>query len=273
MEPGETARAALDREMQEELGITPTRAEPWLVRTFSYPHARVQIRFFRVLRWDGRLQPREGQHLSWQAPGPSPLQPMLPANAPILRAMALPARYGITAAGLVGETEALRGVAQALRAGVRLIQVREKDFSPARLRQFAVQVADLAHAAGARGLLNGDPEVALACQLDGVHLDARRLMACVARPPGTLVAASCHDARELDHAEALGFDFAVWGPVLVTASHPGVEARGWAALAEVVADRAMPVYAIGGMQPVHLAVAREHGAQGIAAIRGLMLAD
>ena len=272
VEAGETARMAMDREMQEELGITPTRAEPWLVRTFSYPHARVQIRFFRVLRWDGRPQPREGQHLSWQAAGPSPLTPMLPANAPILRAMALPGRYGITAGGLVGEAQALQGVVHALRAGVRLIQVREKDFSPARLRQFAVQVCALAHAAGARVLVNSDAETALACGADGVHLESRRLREAHVRPPLPLVAASCHDAAELDHAELLGLDFAVWGPVAATPSHPGLPGRGWSAFAAAVAERVLPVYAIGGLGSDDLQTAREHGAQGIAAIRGLMVA-
>jgi 8-oxo-dGTP diphosphatase len=272
IEPGEQARAALDRELEEELGVRPTRAEPWLVREFSYPHARVRIRFFRVTRWDGKPHPREGQQLCWHPPGPPVLEPMLPANGPILRALALPDRYGITAAGRVGEPHALLGVRSALQQGVRLIQVREKDFSPARLRQFVAQVLELARPAGARVLVNSDPDTAAACGADGVHLEARRLMALRARPALGLCAASCHLAAELDQAEALGLDFAVWGPVQATPSHPGEPGRGWAAFAAAVLGRQLPVYAIGGLREQDLPQAREHGAQGIAAIGGLMIA-
>jgi 8-oxo-dGTP diphosphatase len=272
VEPGEQARAALDRELHEELGIHPSRADAWLVREFSYPHARVRIRFFRVTRWDGEPQPREGQQLAWHPPGPARLTPMLPANGPILRALALPDRYAITGAGLVGEAEALLGVQLALRQGVRLFQVREKDFSPARLRQFAGQVLELAHAQGARVLINADPDTARACGADGVHLDAQRLLRLAVRPAGlALCAASCHDSVELDHAGALGLDFAVWGPVRATATHPGLAGQGWAACADALAGRALPIYAIGGLGPLDLPIAREHGAQGIAAIRGLTL--
>ena len=270
IEPGESPRAALDRELEEELGIRPTRAEPWLVREYSYPHARVRIRFFRITRWDGHPQGREGQELRWHPPGPAAFTPMLPANGPILRGLALPGRYGITAAGRLGEPHALLGVRHALNQGVRLIQVREKDFSPARLRQFAVQVVDVAQAAGARVLINADPDVAAACGADGVHLDARRLAATGERPPFALVGASCHERAELEHAEALGLDFAVWGPVQETPSHPGHRGRGWAAFAAAIEGLELPVYAIGGLAASDLALAREHGAQGIAAIGSLM---
>jgi 8-oxo-dGTP diphosphatase len=273
IEAGESARAALDRELEEELGIRPTRAESWLVREFSYPHARVRIRFFRVTRWEGRPHAREGQSLHWHPPGPPILVPMLPANGPVFRALAWPDRYGITAAGRIGEARALLGVERALRAGVRLIQVREKDFSPARLRQFACQVVALAHDAGARVLVNADPDTAAACSADGVHLDSRRLMAGRMRPALPIVAASCHSADELEHAEALGLDFVVWGPVLASASHPGAAGRGWPAFAAAVQGRNIPIYAIGGMHEDALPLAREHGAQGIAAIDGLMIAD
>ena len=273
VEAGETARAALERELDEELGIHVTRAEPWLVREFSYPHARVRIRFFRVTRWDGQPRPREGQQFAWQEAGATAVTPMLPANGPVLRALALPDLYGITAAGLVGEAQALQGVQQALQRGVRLIQVREKDFSPARLRQFAVLVIAMAHSQRARVLINSDPATARDCGADGVHLDARRLMSLHERPDLPLCAASCHDAAELEQAARLGLDFALWGPVQATASHPDQPARGWPAMAAALRGRDLPVYAIGGLTLVDLAQAREHGAQGIAAIRGLMLPD
>ena len=70
-------------------------------------------------------------------------------------------------------------------------------------------------------------------------------------------------------AQALGCDAAVLGPVLPTASHPGQPGIGWEAFAALREDVALPIYAIGGLQRDDVAIARRHGAQGIAAIRGL----
>ena len=45
VEPGETVRQALIRELQEELGITVTECAPWLTRQFTYPHATMRLNF------------------------------------------------------------------------------------------------------------------------------------------------------------------------------------------------------------------------------------
>ncbi|MDP2806206.1 MAG: NUDIX domain-containing protein, partial [Gallionellaceae bacterium] len=68
IEMGETARDALVRELREELGIEVVTAYPWLTRVFTYPHATVQLNFFRVTEWRGELHPHEGQQFSWQLP-------------------------------------------------------------------------------------------------------------------------------------------------------------------------------------------------------------
>ena len=69
LEPGETPRAALDRELAEELGLAVRRAAPWLVQHFRYPHAHVELHFFRVFEWDGEPVGHDGQAFAWQTPG------------------------------------------------------------------------------------------------------------------------------------------------------------------------------------------------------------
>lgn len=92
VEAGETELAALQREMMEELGIRIRRARPWLTRIHRYEHAEVHLRFWRVAAadWDGEPSAREGQQFSWQHINSIPNLPMLPANAPIFRALAVP---------------------------------------------------------------------------------------------------------------------------------------------------------------------------------------
>lgn len=79
IEPGESAQAALVRELQEELGVHVTRATAWLTQQHVYPHAFVELRFFRVTDWQGDVRPQEGQQVTWQIPGAYTVNPMLPA--------------------------------------------------------------------------------------------------------------------------------------------------------------------------------------------------
>jgi 8-oxo-dGTP diphosphatase len=268
IERGEAPAAALRRELSEELGIDVTRAWPWLTRDYDYAHAAVRLRFFRVVEWSGELHGRENQRFAWQFPGAISVDPLLPANTPILRALKLPSVYGITNAGELGEREFLARLERALAAGLKLVQVREKNMTPDALARFAAQVVKLAHAAGARVLVNADAELASRAGADGVHLTSARLASLDGRPAVDLVGASCHDAGELARAHVLGADFAVLGPVRPTPSHPGAAGIGWSALAELLKDCPLPVYALGGLAAADLHEAYRCGAHGISMMRG-----
>ncbi|HHW4683536.1 MAG TPA: thiamine phosphate synthase, partial [Xylella sp.] len=74
---------------------------------------------------------------------------------------------------------------------------------------------------------------------------------------------------ELRHAQRIGCDFAVLGPVLPTDSHPGAMTLGWEGFERLREQVALPIYAIGGMRSDQVEEARRHGAQGITAMRGL----
>ena len=90
------------------------------------------------------------------------------------------------------------------------------------------------------------------------------------RPAGFhRLAASCHNAADLQQAQRIGADFAVLSPVLPTQSHPEATLLGWQSFAEQVAAATIPVYALGGMTMNQLPQAWQSGAQGIAGIRGL----
>jgi 8-oxo-dGTP diphosphatase len=94
IEIGETAEHALSRELGEELGIKPTVTQPWIIRTYDYPATHdalaktVKLHFYFVIAWIGEIRPKEGQTLSWQNPQNITVSPILPANAPIMKALA-----------------------------------------------------------------------------------------------------------------------------------------------------------------------------------------
>lgn len=93
IEAGESDLDALVRELHEELGIRVTRANAWLTQRHVYPHAHVELRFFRVTAWEGGVQPQEGQQTAWQTPGAYTVLPMLPAlladDSEVLRGLLL----------------------------------------------------------------------------------------------------------------------------------------------------------------------------------------
>jgi 8-oxo-dGTP diphosphatase len=268
-ESGESLAAALLRELREELGIEVVRAYPWIVEDYVYPHAHVRLHFFRVLDWHGEPHPHEGQQLAWAAIGELNVAPLLPANGPVLRALALPPVLAITNAAELGIPGALGRVEQALARGVRLVMVREKQMLRAHYQAFAVEVVALCRRFGAQAVVNSDGQVAQASAADGLHLPSALLMAARTRPPFALCGASCHDKDELRRAAELDLDYVVLGPVLPTASHPHAPGMGWETFADLIRTYRLPVYALGGMRQAHLEQAWETGAHGIALMRAL----
>ena len=267
LEAGETPEHALKRELHEELGITVQQAYPWITRTFTYPHATVRLNFFRVTAWSGELHPHEGQQFAWQQFPDISVAPLLPANAPVLRALSLPPLYAISNVAELGEETFLARLQQQLQVGLRLVQLREKQLSREQLRVLAQRMQPLLQAAGAKLLLNADIALAQDIGADGVQLNAAQLANLTRRPELPWCGASCHSREELLRTEALGCDFALLSPVLPTPSHPGAPHLGWEKFQSMAAGLSLPVYALGGLTTADMETAWRHGAHGIALLR------
>ena len=268
LEPGEAPAEALARELHEELGVDIEHPAPWITRVYTYPHGTVRLHFFRVRRWYGEPHGREGQAFSWQRVGSPAVAPMLPANAPVFRALALPVEYAISNAAAVGAAAFLAALRRRLAAGLRLVQLREKTMPRERLARLAREVAGLVREAGGTLLVNADEALAGEAGARGIHLTSAQLAAATARPGFDLVGASIHRADELRKAEALELDFAVLGPVAATPTHAAAATLGWAGFERIARDAAIPVFAIGGLVRGDLERAWAHGAHGVAMIRG-----
>jgi len=268
IEPGEPVREALRREIREELGIEIERAYPWITRVFVYPHAKVRLHFYRVYAWRGEPRAVEHQAIAWQRPDAIELDPLLPANGPVIRSLMLPSEYAITRAGEIGLEPFLSRLEARLRGGLKLVQVREKILAPRTAAEFAQRVVALAHAHGAKVLVNSDSALAREIGADGVHLTAEQLRGALTRPDLPWCGASCHSSEELRRAEALGVDLVVLGTVHATPSHPDAVPLGWEGFREIAKDAAVPVYALGGIVPSDLERALSCGAHGIAMVRG-----
>lgn len=270
LEPGENAQAALVRELEEELGLSVQRADPWIVREHQYEHAHVRLHFFRVRAWQGEVRDHVHSALEWQRADALSVSPMLPANAPVLRALALPMHLAITSphtestSDTIGKIDALAQHWQA-QPHKPMVMLRKPEMSDAEFAQYAYATVPRIHQHQLQCVVHG--RIALAEQLQcGVHLSSRQLMQTTTRPNTTIVGASCHNAQELQHAAQLGMDYAVLGAVLSTPTHPNDLGMGWEKFAQLVQGLPMPVFAIGGTGPANIDRAWQAGAHGVAGI-------
>ncbi|HSC80468.1 MAG TPA: Nudix family hydrolase [Chitinolyticbacter sp.] len=273
LEAGETAHAALVRELHEEMGITVTAATPWIVQTFSYPHATVRLHFFRVTAWQGEPHPREGQALAWQAPGALTQSPILPANGPILRGLALPDTLALSNVAGLGETAWLDRLDAALERGLSMLVLREPQLDAGRYATLARLTLARARRHGCRVLLHDAITLARELEADGVQLSARAARTLQTRPDGLhWLGVSAHTPDELAVARRIGADYACIGHVKETASHPGAAPLGWSGYARLLSEGwPFPVYAIGGLAIADVATAQQYGGHGVAQLSGAWL--
>jgi 8-oxo-dGTP diphosphatase len=266
LEPGESVRDALVRELSEELGLAVLDAAPWLVQRYVYPHAAVELNFWRVFAFDGEPFGHDGQAFRWQTPGRFDVDPLLPANTAILRALTLGTVCAIVPAAAVASDAQVRRIeARVGDGGTGLVCVDAAGAPPALARAAVARLRALAERTGARLLLRG-ADVAMARGCTGVLWSVQELRAAAARPVDLFVGASCADAADLARAGALGLDFAVLGsaaPGTPATTAAGDAAGGWDAFAHIAAATPLPVLVDGSLAAAGLAVAQRRGAHGI----------
>ncbi len=271
LEAGETPQAALQRELEEELGIVAVIDEPVIQVRHDYPEKSVLLDVWQVRQFEGHPEGKEGQEFRWVAPSGLAQYRFPEANIPILKAVTLPQEYLITPEPGSDSAVFLAKLDAVLAQGIALVQLRAKSLAPNMYLKLAKHAVELCHRHGARLLINGEPEWLPDTGADGVHLTSNRLHACTERPLSRdcLVAASCHTPADIAQAEKIETDFIVVSPVKKTVSHPQSRALGWQTFRELCNAAHIPVYALGGMSSEDITEAKRAGGQGIAAISGL----
>lgn len=169
----------------------------------------------------------------------------------------------------------LRRVAEAARAGVDYIQLREKDLDLADLELLARESLHVIResAAATKLLINSAVEVALSVGADGVHLASNSLPVPAIRDQwlrqaqqAPIIGVSAHTLSDLQQAEADGASFAVLAPIFEKVA-TGASGIGLEVLAEACKSSRIPVLALGGVKLGNARACIEAGASGIAGIR------
>jgi thiamine-phosphate pyrophosphorylase len=175
-------------------------------------------------------------------------------------------------------------VREACDAGVRAVQLREKDLPPKELEEYSARLLEITRERNTRLLLNrkhsieGTEDAILAASLgtDGFHFPEGVTFPHELRSkfPKLLVGISTHSVGAAVSAATEGASFVTFGPVFETPSKQQYgKPQGLDALNKVTSALTIPVFAIGGVTPENVSECIAAGAHGVAVVGAVMTAD
>jgi thiamine-phosphate pyrophosphorylase len=146
-------------------------------------------------------------------------------------------------------------VLAALRGGIRLVQLREKDIGDGALFRLAVEVRELTHRYGALLLINDRLDIALAAGADGVHLGRTDLPVSEARrlAPDMVIGASSHSLGDAREAQDAGASYVNIGPVFPTNTKERLSNfLGMEGVRAIASHLNIPFTVMGGIKAAHI---------------------
>jgi len=185
--------------------------------------------------------------------------------------------YLITDRNQTGSLRLLDVVEDALKGGVKGVQLREKDLSSRELYELAYDMRKLTARYAAQLIINDRVDIALAVEADGVHLGLNSMpIHRVRRLLGRnfLIGLSCHNQINAIMAQENGADFITFGPVYYTPSKANYGKPVGVEQLEIVARLLkIPVFALGGIKKENIDEVTAAGATGIALVSAIIASD
>jgi len=271
IELDETPFQGLQRELTEELGIVIHSAKPLLKIKHDYDDVSVLLNVFLVEKYQGQATGMEQQKVQWVGVSELTNFDFPAANRQIVDTLGLDFFYPIVDDSLGDANCMLAQLDALIAAGYTMIQWRAKSLTDEAFMILAKRALARCTTANVRLFLNTRMDLARVLKAPAVHLSANELFAIKETlPVDMLVAASCHNKKELDQAQRIGVLFVVLSPVLQTKTHPNCPPIGWETFKRLVGSVFLPVFALGGLGAADQKIAIQHKAQGISGIRGFV---
>jgi thiamine-phosphate pyrophosphorylase len=158
----------------------------------------------------------------------------------------------------------------AVRGGVDLVQLREKDLPDGKLLEVLEEAREVTRRLGVPLVVNDRPDLAVLVGADYVHVGQDDLPPAVVRRFGIPVGVSTHSPAELARADA---DYVGVGPVYETPTKKGRPAAGLEYVRHAAAHARLPWFAIGGIDETNVADVVAAGARRVAVVRAIGTAD
>jgi thiamine-phosphate pyrophosphorylase len=160
----------------------------------------------------------------------------------------------------------------ALRGGVDIVQLREKSLPRREIELSAQTFRRLCDNYGALFIVNDDPDLARACNADGVHVGQDDMAVAEAREmlgPEAIIGLSTHSEEQLAASAEQPVDYVSVGPIWETPTKQGRPAVGLELIRHAAAHAPHPFFAIGGIDVSNAAEVVEAGARRICVVRAI----
>ena len=160
----------------------------------------------------------------------------------------------------------------ALTGGVDIIQLREKNLGRAEIERAADTFRRVADTYSALFIVNDDPDLARACDADGVHVGQDDVSVDEARAAlgsQAIIGQSTHSEEQIAAAEGRDIDYFAVGPVWETPTKPGRPAVGLELVTHAASVATKPFFAIGGIGPLNAGEVITAGAQRMCVVRAI----
>jgi thiamine-phosphate pyrophosphorylase len=164
----------------------------------------------------------------------------------------------------------------ALRGGVDIVQLREKSLPRREIELAAQTFRRLCDTYSALFVVNDDPDLARACDADGVHVGQDDVPAAEARAalgPDAIVGLSTHSEEQMAASADAPVNYISAGPIWETPTKEGRPAVGLDLIRHAAAHAPHPFFAIGGIDAGNAAAVVDAGARRICVVRAIRDAE
>ena len=164
-------------------------------------------------------------------------------------------------------------IEEAIKGGVKIVQLREKNISTKDFYEKALKVKEICKNYGVLFIINDRLDIAQAVGADGVHLgqsdmpieEARKIL-----KDKFLIGATARNMEEAKRAELLGADYIGSGAIFGTSTKDNAKKLEMEDLKKMVNSVKIPVFAIGGININNVGSLKNIGLQGICAVSGIL---
>ena len=160
----------------------------------------------------------------------------------------------------------------ALGGGVDIVQLREKGLGRAEILRAAATFRRVADTYSALFIVNDDPDLARACDADGVHVGQDDVSAEEAREllgPEAIIGLSTHSEEQIADAAELPVDYISVGPIWETPTKEGRPGVGLELISHAAEHAAHPFFAIGGIDESRAEQVIQAGARRLCVVRAI----
>ena len=180
--------------------------------------------------------------------------------------------YLVTNSDKYSEEEFLERVEAALKGGVDILQLREKDKTDLEILALGKKVKALCDTYNVPMLIDDKPHLAWALGV-GVHLGADDMPIKLARKllgPDCLIGATAKSVEAAKKAEKEGADYLGVGAIFETKTHVKTKRTSVETLIEIKKNVGIDVYAIGGLNTQNVDILEDSGVDGVCVVRAIM---